>query len=67
MVRCFVCQKPIEKRPDWLSHATVQFVCLNCPKRPQKSAFQELAIKDVPSKQAEFLEEEDFLEDKEED
>lgn len=67
MVRCSICQKPIEKLPEWLSHATVQFVCLNCPKRQHKNSFQGTSIKEVSSKQAEFLEEEDLLDDKEED
>ncbi len=37
MVRCSICQKPVEKLPEWLSGTTMQFVCLNCPKKQHKN------------------------------
>lgn len=36
MVRCS-CDKPIEKVPDWLKTAKVEFVCNNCPNRQTKN------------------------------
>ena len=36
MVHCS-CGKPIEKIPDWLSTAKVDFVCNNCPNRSHKN------------------------------
>lgn len=37
MIKCSSCGKPIEKVPDWLSSAKVDFVCNNCPNRSTKS------------------------------
>jgi hypothetical protein len=36
MVHCS-CGKPIDKIPDWLSTAKVDFVCNNCPNRSHKN------------------------------
>lgn len=36
MVNCS-CGKPIEKVPDWLKSAQVEFVCNNCPNRQLKN------------------------------
>ena len=36
MVNC-LCGKPIEKVPDWLKSAQVEFVCNNCPNRQLKN------------------------------
>ena len=42
MVNCS-CGKPIEKVPDWLKSAQVEFVCNNCPNRQLKNiAFVDL-------------------------
>lgn len=42
MVNCS-CGKPIEKVPDWLRSAKVEFVCNNCPNRQLKNiAFVDL-------------------------
>lgn len=37
MVHCSGCGKAIEKVPDWLSGAKVEFVCNNCPNRQTKN------------------------------
>ena len=36
MVNCS-CGKPIEKVPNWLKSAQVEFVCNNCPNRQLKN------------------------------
>jgi hypothetical protein len=42
MVKC-ACDKPIDKVPDWLQSAKVEFVCNNCPNRQTKNiAFVDL-------------------------
>lgn len=42
MVTCS-CGKPIDKVPDWLRSAKVEFVCNNCPNRQLKNiAFVDL-------------------------
>jgi hypothetical protein len=42
MVKC-ACNKTIEKVPDWLQSAKVEFVCNNCPNRQVKNiAFADL-------------------------
>lgn len=59
MVRCSICQKPIEKLPEWLSGTTIQFVCLNCPKKQNKNPAYILPSKDIISlEEAELLKEE---------
>ena len=37
MVHCSACGKPIDKVPDWLSVAKVEFICNNCPNRQMKN------------------------------
>jgi hypothetical protein len=37
MIQCSSCGKPIEKVPDWLRTAKVEFVCNNCPNRQTKN------------------------------
>ncbi len=64
MVLC-ACNKPIEKVPDWLKSAKVEFVCNNCPNRQTKNiAFMSLdaGVKD-PGKQIEEGEDLGDLED----
>lgn len=39
MVKC-VCDKSIDKIPDWLSSVQVDFVCTNCPRRQVKTISQ---------------------------
>ena len=42
MVNCS-CGRPIDKVPDWLKSAQVEFVCNNCPNRQLKNiAFVDL-------------------------
>jgi hypothetical protein len=49
MIQCSACGKPIEKVPDWLRTAKVEFVCNNCPNRQTKNiAFVSLEL-DAPS------------------
>ncbi|OWU65531.1 MAG: hypothetical protein CBB60_004260 [Armatimonadetes bacterium Cent15-Ar3] len=36
MVSC-ACGKPIDKVPNWLQSAKVEFVCNNCPNRQTKN------------------------------
>lgn len=36
MVLC-ACKKPIDKVPNWLQSAKVEFVCNNCPNRQTKN------------------------------
>lgn len=36
MVAC-ACGKPIDKVPNWLQSAKVEFVCNNCPNRQTKN------------------------------
>jgi hypothetical protein len=36
MVKC-ACDKSIEKVPNWLQSAKVEFVCNNCPNRQTKN------------------------------
>jgi hypothetical protein len=48
MVHCSGCGRPIEKVPDWLSGAKVEFVCNNCPNRQMKNiAFISLEPQEV--------------------
>ena len=45
MIQCSACGKPIEKVPDWLRSAKVEFVCNNCPNRQTKNiAFVSLEL-----------------------
>ena len=45
MIQCSSCGKPIEKVPDWLQSAKVEFVCNNCPNRTAKNiAFVSLEV-----------------------
>jgi len=45
MIQCSSCGKPIEKVPDWLRTAKVEFVCNNCPNRQTKNiAFVSLEL-----------------------
>jgi hypothetical protein len=37
MIYCSSCGKPIEKVPEWLAGAKVEFVCNNCPNRSTKN------------------------------
>ncbi len=37
MIQCSSCGKTIEKVPDWLRTAKVDFVCNNCPNRQAKN------------------------------
>jgi len=50
MVQCS-CGKTIEKVPEWLSSAKVEFVCNNCPNRTTKNiAFVSLETAASPEK-----------------
>jgi hypothetical protein len=45
MTHCSSCGRPIEKVPDWLRTAKVEFVCNNCPNRQTKNiAFVSLEL-----------------------
>jgi len=49
MIHCSTCGKPIEKVPDWLRTAKVEFVCNNCPNRQTKNiAFVSLELEAPP-------------------
>ena len=49
MIQCSACGKPIEKVPNWLRTAKVEFVCNNCPNRQTKNiAFVSLEL-EAPS------------------
>lgn len=37
MIQCSACGRPIEKVPDWLKTAKVEFICNNCPNRQTKN------------------------------
>jgi len=37
MIQCSSCGKVLDKVPNWLSGAMVQFVCNNCPNRQAKN------------------------------
>jgi hypothetical protein len=70
MVKC-VCDKAIDKVPDWLSSVQVDFVCTNCPRRQVKTISQlhaeqmaNAGINEAEIKSVDMFEEED---DKEED
>ncbi|MDH4387384.1 MAG: hypothetical protein QE269_01520 [Fimbriimonas sp.] len=65
MVSC-TCGKSIDKVPNWLQSAKVEFVCNNCPNRQTKNiAFVSLAagVKDAGTQ----IEGEPVLEELEED
>lgn len=50
MIHCSTCGKAIEKVPDWLQTAKVQFVCTNCPNRQAKNiAFVSLDLEAPPT------------------
>ena len=50
MIHCSACGKPIEKVPDWLRTAKVDFVCNNCPNRQTKNiAFVSLELEAPPT------------------
>jgi hypothetical protein len=50
MIQCSACGKPIEKVPDWLRTAKVEFVCNNCPNRQTKNiAFVSLELEAPPT------------------
>jgi hypothetical protein len=54
MVNCSSCGRPIEKMPDWLRVANVDFVCNNCPNRHAKNiAFVDLNPEPVTPQKAE--------------
>ncbi len=68
MVTCS-CGKQIEKVPDWLQSANVEFVCNNCPNRQLKNiAFVDLdaGLKN-PGKSIDGDEEPDFAGEEEEE
>jgi len=45
LIQCSSCGKQIEKVPDWLRSAKVEFVCNNCPNRTAKNiAFVSLEV-----------------------
>ncbi|HTQ08842.1 MAG TPA: hypothetical protein VMI31_02105 [Fimbriimonadaceae bacterium] len=49
MIYCSSCGKPIDKVPDWLRTAKVEFVCNNCPNRQTKNiAFVSLEVESPP-------------------
>ncbi|HWD38221.1 MAG TPA: hypothetical protein VG944_05180 [Fimbriimonas sp.] len=37
MIQCSSCGKQIDKVPEWLQSAKVEFVCNNCPNRTAKN------------------------------
>lgn len=37
MIQCSSCGKTLDKVPDWLRSASVEFVCNNCPNRQAKN------------------------------
>ena len=50
MIYCSTCGRPIEKVPDWLQSAKVEFVCNNCPNRHTKNiAFVSLELESPPT------------------
>lgn len=50
MIQCSACGRPIEKVPDWLRTAKVDFVCNNCPNRQTKNiAFVSLELEAPPT------------------
>lgn len=49
-IHCSSCGKPIEKVPEWLASAKVEFVCNNCPNRSTKNiAFVTLDTEPKPA------------------
>ncbi len=45
MVNCTICQKPIEKVPEWMTGVLTSFVCNPCQSKQNKnSAFQDLEV-----------------------
>lgn len=64
MIQCSSCGRPIEKVPEWLRSAKVEFVCNNCPNRTAKNiAFVSLEVE--PKKAAALDEEEEIVEEEE--
>ena len=50
MIQCSACGRPIEKVPDWLRTAKVDFICNNCPNRQTKNiAFVSLELETPPT------------------
>jgi hypothetical protein len=50
MIKCSSCGRTIEKVPDWLGGAKVDFVCNNCPNRNTKNiAFVSLEAEPKPA------------------
>ena len=37
MIQCSSCGKTLDKVPNWLNGAKIQFVCNNCPNRQAKN------------------------------
>ncbi len=69
MIHCSSCGKPIEKVPEWLASAKVEFVCNNCPNRTAKNiAFVTLETEPKPAARVEGidLDVEELPEDSEE-
>jgi hypothetical protein len=67
MIQCSACGRPIEKVPDWLRSAKVEFVCNNCPNRQTKNiAFVSLEL-EAPAAAKLADDEEDVEEEAEEE
>jgi len=65
MIQCTTCGRTLDKVPNWLSSASVVFVCNNCPNRQAKNiAFLSLES-DAPKAKAEEDEIEGAVEDEE--
>jgi len=67
MVKCNGCGKAIEKVPDWLSGARVEFVCNNCPNRQTKNiafiSLEPAEVKTVTATEDEETDVEEVAED----
>lgn len=65
MIQCTTCGRTLDKVPNWLSSASVVFVCNNCPNRQAKNiAFLSLES-DAPKAKADDAEVEGALDDEE--
>ena len=61
MIQCSSCGRAIEKVPDWLQSAKVEFVCNNCPNRTAKNiAFVSFETEPKPAAK---LDDEDEIEE----
>jgi predicted Fe-S protein YdhL (DUF1289 family) len=66
MIQCTTCGRTLDKVPNWLSSASVVFVCNNCPNRQAKNiAFLSLET-ETPKAKVEDDEAEDEIEAEEE-